>query len=195
MKRLALTILLAGCAPDIRDAHEVSDGDDTGAGAGDSTGDTGLGTPDDSGQALDGSVHEEQVDASDSTRWVYYSFEAGTVSQHDVWTLSFQRYNVRLDGGSSGSGGVTAVVLAGADFDALTEPPTTGYVSDTDEALALGGWYHYDEATHVLTAADVVYVIREADGDHFKLQFLDYYDDAGNSGYPSFRWAWLGRSE
>ena len=36
---------------------------------------------------------------------------------------------------------------------------------------------------------DVVHVVKSAGGNCFKVQMLDYYDDAGTSGYVSLRWA------
>jgi len=172
--RLVPFLVLAACAADIRDTDSGGNLDDT---------DTDTDTYTD--------VRTVEIDATDSTAWVHYAFEGGLVSPSDPWTLAFQRYTVKVDGGSSGDGGVEVAVLDGADFDALTEAPDSGWTTDAETGLVFDSWYDYDGTTHVLTAADQVFVVREGDGDTFKLEFLDYYDDAGNAGHPSFRWAAL----
>jgi hypothetical protein len=40
------------------------------------------------------------------------------------------------------------------------------------------GWSEYDEANHVLNAADVVYIAADADGTQYKVAILDYYGTA-----------------
>lgn len=87
----------------------------------------------------------------------------------------------------------------GADFDAFTAP-TDGWVTDepaADEdgvpeyafAVAGGGWYDYAPSTHVLTAKDRIYAVRTAGAGMARLSVVDYYDENGSSGHPSFRWA------
>ena len=59
---------------------------------------------------------------------------------------------------------------------------------------AFGGadpWYAYDLLTHTLSPQPYVYVVRTGDGGHFKIAFTNYYDAAGTSGFPTFRWALL----
>ncbi len=75
-----------------------------------------------------------------------------------------------------------------------------GYLSDAEDSedegedpdfafLAPEPWYDYDQETHILTPKDQVYIVQSVSGDYFKLQILDYYDDAGTSGYLKFKWA------
>lgn len=107
------------------------------------------------------------------------------------WELGFERYMFSINGGTSGTGGVEAARVEGVSFDALSAPPDTGWTTDSDDGSALEDWYIYDSVSHVLTAADVVYAIRAPDGSVWKVQFLSYYDDFGNTGFPSFRFARL----
>lgn len=108
------------------------------------------------------------------------------------WELGFERYMFSINGGTSGTGGVEAARVEGVSFDALSAPPDTGWTTDSDDGSALEDWYIYDSVSHVLTAAEFVYAIRAPDGSAWKVQFLSYYDDFGNSGFPSFRFARLG---
>ncbi|MEL6340319.1 MAG: HmuY family protein [Myxococcota bacterium] len=148
-----------------------------------------------------------RVDASSSNEWVHMRFsemvaslgtEPGEVG--GAWDLAFQRFKVRVNGGASGTAGVEVAVLTDVAFDALVEAPSTGYAQDAPDENGDGevepvfemvseGWYVYDFATHTLSPRSLVYVLKTFDEQFFKLEFLDYYDDAGSSGHPSFRLA------
>jgi hypothetical protein len=147
-----------------------------------------------------------RVRAEDADTWVYFDFQSGAQVTPDVpqdddgWDLAFQRFHIRSNGGSSGSGDAEVAVLADDDFDALEAAPDGGYIADSedgddegsepDTAFELGdGWYAYDPSSHTLSTRGLVYVVRTPEGDYFKLELLDYYDAAGNDGRPSFRWA------
>jgi hypothetical protein len=102
------------------------------------------------------------------------------------WEMSLERYFYRLNPGDGGAP-VEAVWLGPVPWAEVVAAPEAGWVADIDEALALGDWYVYDSENHVLYAADGVYAVRNAAGEAWKLQFIDYYDDFGNTGFPSFR--------
>lgn len=182
MKLLAALLLLplTACLP----PDETNDDDDGGGG----TPDRGIQTED----RADGS-HITVVDARDEASWQHLDFEtaAEVPEGSSAWDLGFLRFNVKTR--------VEVASLEGVDFDALTVAPADGYTTDaasTDPAdmetmpgYAFDLWYEYDPATHVLTARDVVHVVRSAEGNYFKVQMLDYYDDAGTSGHVSLHWA------
>jgi hypothetical protein len=150
----------------------------------------------------DGSFASE-VNAIDMATWVYFSLrEQAEVTpdvpeQSPLWDLGFQRSNVKLNGGASGTGKVTVAVASGS-FESVTAPPSEVFLTDAadedadgspDYALGAGdGWYSYDPASHRLTARETVFVL-ETNGRYFKLQFSSYYDAAGTPGVPQFRWA------
>ena len=161
--------LLLACAPSI--APDTGDSGDTGAPAGD--------------LIVDGTMN---LDATHDEDWVYVDLDGAALVESDdpSWDLSFRRYVVALNGGVSGDGVVEAAVLEGQDFDALTQAPADGYVTDLEDAngdgtpeYALLTWYDYDFTTHILTPADKVYVIHTGEDAYFKLRFDSYYDDAG----------------
>jgi hypothetical protein len=155
----------------------------------------------------DGSFTSE-VNATSPQSWVYFSLQTHAEvtpdqpEQSDSWDLAFQRSNVKVNGGTSGAGGVL-VSSASGSFESVQEAPAEGYVADAadadldgspDYAFGAGdGWYSYDPASHALTARDTVFVVKTARG-AFKLQFSSYYDAAGTPGMPQFRWAPLGGS-
>ena len=175
---LAMLALFPACTPAA--AEDASAGDDAG--------ERGIQTEDQG----DGSFISV-VDARDEAAFVYLDFEGkAEVAAGDAWDLGFARFNVATH--------VEVAVLMGAAFDEVTAAPADGYVGDaadpetamqeTMPGFAFDLWYDYDPATHVLTARDdLVYVVHTPEGNYFKVQMLDYYDEAGSSGHVTLRWA------
>jgi hypothetical protein len=156
---------------------------------------------------LGSGVHQARVDAKDDMQWVYMNLAQGKAVPADgagdptAWDLALQRFNLKLNGGASGSGGAAVALLPGAAFDDVTEVPADAtFLTDQADAnddgvdeyvMSIGDtrWYAYEVTTHVLTPKELVYVVRGADGSFYKLEMLEYYDAAGTAGYPTFRWA------
>lgn len=182
---LALTSSLAACSEDLSLANV-----DAGM-----PGDDGGGMPSrvttiDNGDG----TFTTSVDATSMDAWIGFDFQARKeATETDAsWDLGFKRFEIKTNGGVTGAGGVEVAALPEADFAAINAAPAGGYAKDAADALVFNagdGWYAYDPATHVLTPRDTVYVVRSAEGDYFKLSFTGYYDDAGTSGHPAFRWA------
>lgn len=141
----------------------------------------------------DGDSWVSVVDSRDAMVWQRFDFETRSVVDESAdWDLGFSRFNVET--------AVEVAVLRDQDYAALTQAPADGYTMDNASAdpadmetmpgYAFDLWYVYDTMTHVLTAdASLVYVVHTPEGNYFKVQMLDYYDEAGTSGYVSMRWA------
>lgn len=166
---LPLAALLTACPPDLEDSLEPGDDDKAPAGV---------------------------IDAGDAEAWVSYDLDAETIVEESdpSWDLGFRRFEVRINGGVSGTGPVEAAILDGVDYDTLTEAPADGYLVDEPDADADGidervfdGWYTYDYVTHLLSPNEVIYVVHTTEGDYHKIVFDDYYDDAGTPAQISFR--------
>lgn len=161
---------------------------------------------------LGGGVYETTLDATDEEAWTYFDFETrAPVEPADPdddpsWDLAALRFNLKTNGGTSGSGGAAVAILDGTSFDAVTAVPTSGFIEDSASAPGSGGgpdantnpgyafdnWFDYNFMTHILTPVEGrVYVVRTPEGNHFKLEMLGYYDDAGTPGFVRFRWAAL----
>ncbi len=152
-------------------------------------------------------VQQARVDAKDEEQWVYMNLAEGKVVPEEeagdatAWDLALRRFNIKLNGGASGSGDAVVALLPGAAFDDVTEVPVDAtFLTDQTDAngdgvdeyvMSIGDtrWYAYEATTHVLTPKELVYVVRGADSSFYKLEMLDYYDAAGTAGYPTFRWA------
>ncbi len=201
---MLLTLLALGCAPCLleRTGRSCEDWPPVEETGGEETADTAPPEPKVLSTDLGGGVTETWVDATAYLEFVYLSLETGEevavtdpLAQTD-WDLGFERYLAPSNGGVSGPGGLEAVALEGEDFDALSQAPAEGYVSDAaddeDEndtpEYALGEWFDYTTENHTLTPRDVVYVLHVRDL-YYKLRFVDYYDEAGSPAYITLHWA------
>ena len=183
MKRSLLLVLgvVSACAPDLRDDHPFD------------------------GTLVAGNYleHEPQsdgttlstVDATNKQSFVYVDLDsASVVGVGDGWDLSFQRFKISSNGGSSGLGSVRVAVVKDGGFAAMTEPPAEGFVQDGNETVfngVEGGWYVYDLGKHkLITREDLFYVVH-TDAAFFKLKMRSYYDTAGTAARMQFWWAKL----
>lgn len=161
----------------------------------------------------DGSF-DTTVAALDDKVWIAFSFDSGKevfasteLEKSREWDLRFSRFNIRINGGVSGPGEVEIAQLSGANYDDITKAPGGGYLSDRqdldrdgDQNLAFrepnessdNGWFKYEPRFHTVTPADLVYIVHAMNGVFYKLEFLGYYDENGEGGFPRFRWTVIG---
>ena len=142
-----------------------------------------------------------EVDSSDSTIWVYFSLDSGTVvapgtpEDSTDWDLKFQRYTIGINGGVNGTAGVQVMIQEGTydTYSDISSLPADGvWITDEEDANADGSpeyafasWYDYDISTHSLSPKNQVYFIQNTTGT-YKLRIVDYYNDVGESGFVSF---------
>jgi hypothetical protein len=152
----------------------------------------------------DGDVITTRVDATSDSEWIYMDLETNAEVDSDEpnWDVAFQRFSIMLNGGASGEGDVEVAVLE-ARFDDVDTAPDADFITDQEDsdddnddpdlAFSSGetGWYSYNVANHTLSPRAFTYVIRSVEANYFKLAVLDYYDDAGTSGFLTFEWSRL----
>lgn len=139
------------------------------------------------------------IDASDASRWRFFSFAAGSVVDNPDrtgWDLAFRRFQVIVNGGAGFAGAGGAVDLGLVPFDSVSTVPAEDYVvtvvrSDSINA-ALQRWYEYSFTSHLLTPKQNVYALRTADGRYAKLQFAGYYCPGATPGCVTFRYMYQG---
>lgn len=127
------------------------------------------------------------IDATSREAWTFFSFSAGTpvqVEDHTTstdWDLGFQRTMVIINGGVSGPGAGSALVVADVQFDEIVEAPEGDYVPDTDQIATIArgdGWYTYTgPPNHWILPNDRTYVLQTAVGLFAKMRFIGYYTD------------------
>ena len=142
----------------------------------------------------DGSSYTS-INASDKDAWVYFDLDAPDAAdpgEGDGWDLSFRRQKIRIHD----EAGVVIALVDKKDLDEVEGRPQDsaffGDKSDDDKDLAFSqqeGWYDYSLITHSLSVRHRTYVVKSSEGRYFKLQFLEYYDEEGRPGFPSFAWA------
>ena len=146
------------------------------------------------------------VNATAPEEWVYVDLagpalmEPADPATSADWDLAFQRFHYALDGGVSGAGQGALVPLDGVALTDVNEAPADGWVTDEpddekdEDALpeyafetAAGGWYDYDDVSHVLTPKQGrVYIVRGGGGALFVLRIDAYYNEAGSAAWPEF---------
>ena len=144
------------------------------------------------------------IDATNRETWAYFSFAKGDVLEvvdpenSMNWDLGFQRTNVKLNGGVSGAGKGSSVMLKYVEFEGVKEAPADGYVADTADTFAIvaqseQGWYIYTGPPNhwILPLEKRVFVVQAADGTFAKVRFIGYYKDNKNkedSGFVTFEY-------
>jgi len=125
-----------------------------------------------------------QIDATSHENWSYFDFASGeTVEITDAstssdWHIAFQRYNVKLNGGSSGPLSIQVADLEelgndfGMDYDGLeTLPELSAEDFGTDEVnYIFQDWYTYDMSNHSVNPSGKVFAFRDAEGNYAKLE-------------------------
>jgi len=138
---------------------------------------------------------------------IYYSFDEGMVDIAPLpgqWSLLFTRYTTMLvtDEGEDYPYLVAGVllnpneVLAARDtihdFMDITADNITGLEFTTRADVIGYEWKYYDFDMGVYTIVpDMNYVIRDRDGYLYKFRFVDFYNDQGVKGFPTFEFVRL----
>jgi hypothetical protein len=119
-------------------------------------------------------------------------------SASNGWDIAFKRWQIKLNGGTSGPGGVGAERLPGKTLAEVTTAPAGSYPSDSyfDEMCGLvlddiGGiktlladWYDYESGTMRLAPKKEVIVLTRRDGKgHIKVQLTGYYKGTVSANY------------
>ncbi len=149
--------------------------------------------------------------------WIYYSFDkskevAVSEADHETsleWDIAFNRFNVRTNGGESGSGHAAVYDAGKVEFSVVTTAPTDGYI--VDDTIQILEAFMGEPIWMVSTGNDVfkgcigmtfgssgpsyntndhIYVVKTAEGKYAKLWIKSYYNDNGDAGYINFKYAY-----
>lgn len=112
----------------------------------------------------------------------------------NAWDLCFSSYTYVYDDGTPylvtgvlSNRNEVRIIESGLSFDDidLGYAETAIYTADIDIIGYDWKFYDFDLATYVIQY-DKVYIIRSVEGLYYKIRFLDFYDQSGNKGAPSF---------
>ena len=143
-----------------------------------------------------GPVRSAQADVRGGP--VYFDLTAGAPGTSSAWDLRFSGYQIRLNGGVSGPGGLSAVPdfttpFAQIDAAYAASAPPQAYRSDSYAGVfAASPWYRYN-----ITGTDNqiwptfnVYLVKRGN-EVFRLQIVSYYSVTGAPRHITFRYARL----
>jgi len=134
--------------------------------------------------------------------WVYFRLsdsseaEPANPADADDYDLGIQFANINLNGGVHGGGDVELLYFDDGGYEALTQAPGEGYitdVSDDDMGRAFnqgagagqnGGWYNYTGPPdhQLLIVENRYYVVHSVDDGYFKLRITGFA--SGGPGTP-----------
>jgi hypothetical protein len=152
--------------------------------------------------SADGSdVQEWSIQKDPSRAYVHFSFSAGgavTIAPPlGTYDLVFTQYTEQfyppdpylayiVAGALDGYSGARIAKLDG-DFDSVTLADTLAHPFSTDEDVIGYDWkdYSFDTGEYVVYS-NKVYIVQDREGYFYKLHFIDYYDDQGQRGAPTF---------
>ncbi len=154
------------------------------------------------------------IDASDYSTWVYFSFDEDTIvpvndfKNSTNWDLGFNRYNLRVNCGTSGPGNGGTYATGETMFSNLVIAPENGYsVNDSIEVVTdissmppvmetvpgdtlLASWIEmsYNNNGPVYTYSNEIFVIKTAKGKYAKIWLKDYFNDEAKSGNVTMKY-------
>ncbi len=171
----------------------------------------------------------KELMSKDFGTWQYYSFDKGFATpvgtgsidpktgddakwaKRTDWDIAFNRYQIRTNGGASGSGKGAVAVVEGTDFKGLMTAPKTGYVVDgkkkvyikmppkgpQDQAMvgmsSASDWVKMEikgPGHYIPTVTPTLFVLKTATGKYVKVYMKSYKNAKGETGYLSFDYAY-----
>ncbi len=124
---------------------------------------------------------------------VHFSFANGVVDAGAEWDLKLAGWEIRVNGGASGSGQGGAIASS-VPFASITDPgeaPASVYKADGfGGVFAAKRWYRYNitGSDHQVWPTFDVYLVKRG-AEVFKVQLTGYYNAQGDPRNISFRWA------
>jgi hypothetical protein len=122
---------------------------------------------------------------------VRFDFATGATGETDGWDIMLDGYDIRINGGVSGTGGAGAVV-ADETFAAMTDAsdaPAQTYRGDAfGGVFVMHPWYRYNlDGNHTIFPTFDVFLVRKGTA-VYKIQIIGYYNTAGDARHITFRY-------
>lgn len=139
-------------------------------------------------------IEDFAADTGGLNRCSFFSLEEGREvepgdSASDKWDIAFKRTTVYINGGTSGPGNVSGLVIDGI-FNEIAFAPETGYANDNETEEVCRDWYNYTGTSvpehAILMVPGKVLVIKTSQGHYVKLEILSYYKGNPDTSTPEF---------
>lgn len=139
-------------------------------------------------------IEDLVADTGGTNHFTFFSLERGMEvevvdSASEKWDIAFRRTEICINGGSSGPGSTSGLVVDGI-FDEIAAAPEKGYTTDTETAKACQGWYNYtgnNVPEHaILMVPGKVLIFKTSKGRFAKLEILTYYKGNPDTSTPEF---------
>lgn len=126
---------------------------------------------------------------------VYFDLLTHAVSTAANWDLAFEGFDIRVNGGVSGTGqgGVVAATAAFGAITSASEPPAAAFRTDSyGGVFKARPWYKYNltGTDHQIWPNFNVYLLKRGSA-LYKVQFTSYYGPAGETRRITLRYAKL----
>jgi len=138
------------------------------------------------------------LDASSKTAYFNLTTGKEVADASADWDIAFNRTTVLINGGSSGTGKVTAALLKDTSFEKVTKRPDVDFRTDSEAEKAIptgsgNGWYEYNMADHSINPIPGrILIIKTSEGKYVKLEILGYYNKSNyDSANYSFKYSFL----
>ncbi|MCH2231290.1 MAG: hypothetical protein MK105_13190 [Crocinitomicaceae bacterium] len=144
-------------------------------------------------------AQEMIVTKDDNTSFTYFSFNDGVVDiapSKDSWDLMFTQYT-HLFNDPATIYVVTGVLLNRFETQAALIEDKSFELVDYNDAVSANyssnlnyigyNWktYDYDNAVYIVDP-NKIYIVKTFAGIYYKMHFIDFYNDSGIKGYPTF---------
>lgn len=144
-----------------------------------------------------------QINKENATNFITYSFDTDEkiliFPEDDDWDLVFTQYTSLFSDTTTPAYLVTGVLTNYCnnitvsfdtinDFEQINLSMIDNYNFSNNQDQIGYSWKSYDLQNNLYVINNqMTYLIKDSEGRYFKLQFIDFYNDIGDKGYPKFK--------
>ena len=167
MKASLLMLLpFAACAPSLVDEENLPDNTDP-------VGEEPAEPVDAVMESYDDGSFLLMLDATSEVVPVKLDLDSRFTTLDEDWEFSMVRFDTLVNDG------VGVIAIEGQAFEDVVTWDDADWAIGSEGSSLLATWWDYDLNNHVLSPADIVFLFQTDEGAVFKMQFEDYYADAG----------------
>lgn len=147
-------------------------------------------------------LHTVTIRKSGLSTYNYFDLTTNTIADYEpapeLYDIKFERYRYvfiengvptpyLVNGALLNTVNTSAVRLSSTNFDSVTYDIVKDIPLSTKNDTIGYDWKYYDFDLSLYTIAPNLFVVKDREGNYWKLQFYDFYNDSGIKGYPTFK--------